>query len=121
MKKSIQFRHISYSEALEQHCDEQIEWLSKHSFEPDNISVYMSIEGHEPKVEIAVKCLHVSYFAEAMTSSFPTAIDQAFQKIGKQLARKKDMVKKHKWKSKVLDSRPAFQSNPGNKTYKKAA
>ncbi len=121
MKKTIQFRHISHSDALEQHCDESIDWLSRHSFTPDDVSVFMSMEGHEPKVEVSIKCHHVTYFAEAQTNSFPSAIDQAFQKIGRQLARKKDQIKKHKWKSKVLENRPAFASQNSSRGYKKAA
>lgn len=121
MKKSVHFRHVDQSEALEEHCSERIEWLTRHTLEPDNVAVFLSFEGFEPKVEVSVKCQHTTYFAEATTSSFPSAIDQAFQKVSRQLSRKKETVKNHKWKQKVLESRPAYQPTPSLRGFKKAA
>ena len=95
MVLNMSFKQMDPSNSIKEHVKEKSERLQKYF--QGKISVTWNF--HHEKQERVVHCHlvgnNMDYFGEANTGDFFASIDQAFDRIEKQLRKHKEIVKDH--------------------------
>ncbi len=95
MVLNMSFKQMDPSNSIKEHVKEKSEKLQKYF--DGKISVTWNFS-HEKQGRVAHCHLvgnNMDYFGEAVTSDFFASIDQAFDRIEKQLRKHKEIVKAH--------------------------
>lgn len=95
MTLTVAGRHIKITDAIEEHLEAKIEKTIKHWADSGDIHVALSVEKHRHLAEITVKTKGSTVHGNHETDDLYKAIDEALDKVEKQL-------RKHKERSKSL-------------------
>lgn len=92
---SISFKHMDTSEALKAYTEEKSERLKKYFNGKVHLTWNFSLENQERVAHCRLVGNHMDYFGEAASGDFHASIDQALDKIEKQIRKHKEIVKDH--------------------------
>lgn len=92
---SISFKHMDTSEALKAYTEEKSERLKKYFDGKIHLTWNFSVENMEKIAHCHLVGNHMDYFGEAGTEDFHASVDQAIDRIEKQIRRHKEIVKDH--------------------------
>jgi ribosomal subunit interface protein len=104
MRIDFKFRHSPQSEELTDYVTSHIEKLEKYEMKPVRVEFTFSTEKTCKRVDVHARGQDIEFHAQAEAEDFFTAVDQALDRIARQLSRKKAKVQEHKAPS--LKSRP---------------
>jgi putative sigma-54 modulation protein len=95
MTLNVSFKHMDSSNALREYAQEKSERLAKYFRGRINVSWNFTIEKQYRVAHCHLVGNNMNYFAEASTEDFYASIDEAIEKIEKQLRKHKEIVKDH--------------------------
>ena len=95
MENHYTFRHMDATEAIKEHAQNASVKLEKFVKPTVNANWIFLVEAGEHKAELRVKGPHVDYFVEARTPNLYHSIDEAVNKMEKQLKKHKEILKNH--------------------------
>lgn len=95
MRVDFKFRHIPHSEELTQYVSERIARLEKFELKPTRIEFTFFSERSCKCVDVQIRGDHLELHAHAEADTFFSSVDQALNKIARQLSKKKDLVQDH--------------------------
>jgi ribosomal subunit interface protein len=96
MRIDFKFRHVPHSEELTAYVTDHIDKLSKFEMKPVRAEFTFTVEKDHKRVDIHVRGEDIEMHAHADAEDFFTGVDQAIQKVAKQLSKKKAKVQGHK-------------------------
>jgi len=85
MKLTVAGRKLKITQGIEDHLDQKMAKATKNLDEAADVHVALSAEKHHHFAEITVKTKGFSVHSEAETDDLYAAMDQAVEKIEKQL------------------------------------
>ena len=95
MKIHMTFKHMDATDALKNHVNDRSEKLKKFVGEATDVNWIFYIEADNHVADLTVQGPHVDLFAQAKTGDMYQSIDEAVDKIEKQLRKQKEIVKDH--------------------------
>lgn len=95
MKIDFKFRHSEPSEELTAYVSERLDRLEKFELKPARMDVTFTAEKTSHRVDIHVRGDHLELHAHSEADTFFSGVDQAIDKIARQLAKKKNRVQGH--------------------------
>ena len=95
MNVNISFKHMDSSDTLKDFIQEKSESLKKYFDGKVSITWNLSMEKLNRVAHCHLIGNHMDYFGEGATEDFKASIDDAFEKIEKQLRKHKEIVKDH--------------------------
>jgi putative sigma-54 modulation protein len=126
MQMNITFRHLEPTEALKSHAREKVEHVQRHVDRPSGAHVVLYVENLKHHADITLKAGSFLVRGQAKSGDMYASIDQAAEKIERQLMKHKEKIKNHKvptpangWKP--LDVRHdvlAAESHPSDRVVK---
>jgi ribosomal subunit interface protein len=96
MKVGFTFRHMKQSEAVIAYTEEKIHKLFKLEMKPSWAEVVVGVQRHLKQVEIKVVGKDMRFVATAEHIDIHQAVDEAIDKIARQMYKKKSKVQNHK-------------------------
>lgn len=96
MKVSMNFRQVAHNKKLEKLVESKITRFDKYELKPSEMKLVFSAKQHLCKAEIFIKGPDLYYKATALADDHMTALDDAMDKLERQLARHKSKVQFHK-------------------------
>lgn len=97
MKVSFTFRHMSYSEALATYGEEQVRKLFKFEMKPSWAEIIVNAQKHHLKqIEVKVVGKDMRFVAKAEGYDVYQVLDEAIDKIARQMYKRKSKVQQHK-------------------------
>ncbi len=96
MRIDFKFRHSAHSDELTAYVTERIGKLEKFEMKPVRVEFTFTTEKHSKRVDIHVRGRDIEMHAHSEADNFFTGVDEAFERIARQLSRKKDKVQAHK-------------------------
>lgn len=96
MRIDFKFRHLPHSEELTAYVSDHVDKLEKYEMKPVRAEFTFSAEKNCKRVDIHIRGEDIEMHARAEAEDFFTGVDQAIQKIARQLSRKKSKVQAHK-------------------------
>ena len=96
MRIDFKFRHSPHSEELTEYVTKHIEKLEKFEMKPVRVEITFTAEKAHKRVDIHVRGQDIEMHAHAESDNFFTGVDEALDRMARQLARKKDKVQAHK-------------------------
>lgn len=104
MKIDMTFRQMDATEALKNHVNQQSERLKKFVPEQTELTWVLFVEADTHVAELRAHGPHIDYFAEAGTPDMYQSIDDAAEKVEKQLRKHKEMLKDHLHRARPSES-----------------
>lgn len=95
MQMNITFRNLDASDSLKEHTRERVERVSKLLDKAGDAHVVLSLERHLHHADITLNCGNLVLRGTDSSSDMYASIDQAMEKIERQLSRHKDKLKHH--------------------------
>lgn len=95
MTLNMSFRHMGSSNALKAYTEEKSDKLAKYFRGKISVTWTFTVEKQSRIAHCHLVGNHMDYFGEASTEDFHASIDQAIDKIEKQLRKHKEIVKDH--------------------------
>lgn len=92
MRIDFKYRHVNASEELTAYVSERIGKLEKFEWKPVRVELTFSQEKTSKRVDIHVRGDHLEMHAHAEGDDFFQGIDDALDKMARQLAKKKALV-----------------------------
>ena len=96
MKIIVTGRHIEMTPALKAYAEERIQHLARYSSLPTEASVILTVEKYRHQAEITFNVNGQSIQAKEETAEMYASIDQAVEKIERQLKKYKDRLHDHR-------------------------
>lgn len=96
MEVNFTFRKTEATEALKTHTYEKLTKLDKYLNKPINAHIIFNVEGFRHTVEITFNNNGVRYVGKGLSNDMYTSIDDAVDRIEKQLRKSKERRKGHK-------------------------
>lgn len=96
MRVDYKFRHISHSTDLTTYVSERLPRLEKFELKPVHIEVTFSEEKTSKRVDFHLRGDHLDMHAHGEAETFFASVDEALDKLARQLAKKKARVQAHK-------------------------
>jgi putative sigma-54 modulation protein len=96
MRIDFKFRHSPQSEELTEYVTNHIDKLEKYEMKPVRMEFTFSTEKTCKRVDVHARGQDIEMHAHSEAEDFFTAVDQALDRIAKQLSRKKAKVQTHK-------------------------
>jgi len=109
MKITVTGRHIEMTPALKAYTEERVQHLAKYSSLPTEASVILTVEKYRHQAEITVNVNGQHIQAKEETAEMYASIDQAVEKIERQLKKHKDRLHDHRSRP---EPSPAGDSEP---------
>lgn len=107
MQLSVTGRHLTLTDALEDHARDKFKRLERHFDHLTNVHVILSVErGGQHRAEATVHGLGRELFADATANDPQVAIDALVRKLDRQVTRHKEKVTDHHRGSGGLKSDP---------------
>ncbi len=100
MNMKLSFKNIESTEALKAFASEKSEKLKKYFDGKIDVSWNFSVEKLNQIAHCHISGNHMDYFGESTSSDLYASIDQAVEKIEKQLRKHKEIVTNHHHKEK---------------------
>ncbi|MGK5090000.1 ribosome-associated translation inhibitor RaiA [Bdellovibrionota bacterium FG-2] len=95
MNLNMSFRHMDSSEAIKRYTTEKSDKLKKFFNGQINVTWNFSVERLEHVAHCHLVGNSMDYFGEAATVDMHSSIDQAVEKIEKQIRKHKEITKDH--------------------------
>lgn len=95
MQINIAFRHMDATEALKTHTHEKSEKLKKYLNGESLMTWTFSVDAGKHVADVHVKGPHLDFFAESQTEDMYQSIEEAIEKLEKQLRKHKEILKDH--------------------------
>lgn len=95
MNISISFKHMDTSDALKAYIEEKTEVLKKYFNGKIHVTWNFSIEHLDRVAHCHLVGNHMDFFGEARTGDFHSSVDEAIDRIERQIRKKKEIVKDH--------------------------
>ena len=92
MDVQIAGRHVQVTEAMESHIWQQVEKLPPFADKVQYLSVTLAVDAGSQLAEILAKSHRADFVAQASSHDMYESIDQAFQKLARQLKRQHDKL-----------------------------
>ncbi|MBI3543791.1 MAG: ribosome-associated translation inhibitor RaiA [Deltaproteobacteria bacterium] len=90
------FKHMDATEALKRHTNERSERIKKFVSDATTECTWIFyLDGDNHVADVRVTGPHVDSFAQAKTADMYQSIDEAVEKVEKQLRKHKEIVKDH--------------------------
>src|SRR5512147_538076 len=96
MQVNITFRHIEPTEALKSHATEKVEHVQRYVDRPSGAHVVLYLENLLHHADITLKAGSFLVRGQAKSADMYASIDQAAEKLERQLKKHKDKLKNHK-------------------------
>lgn len=96
LETTFTFRNMDPTDALRDHSLEKLEKLDKFLIKPLSAHIIFNIDGAMHMAEITLNVKGGRLIGHGTSNDMYTSIDEAVDRIKKQLARKRDRVKGHK-------------------------
>jgi putative sigma-54 modulation protein len=96
MQVNITFRHLDPTEALKSHAREKVEHVQRYIDRPSGAHVVLYVENLQHHADITMKAGSFLVRGQARSPDMYASIDQAAEKIEKQLKKHKERIKNHK-------------------------
>jgi putative sigma-54 modulation protein len=96
MQVNITFRHLEPTEALKTHAKEKVEHVQRYIDRPSGAHVVLYVENLNHHADITMKAGTFLVRGQAKSPDMYASIDQAAEKIERQLKKHKDRLKDHK-------------------------
>jgi len=106
MQVNITFRHLEPTEALKSHAKEKVEHVQRYIDRPSGAHVVLYLENLLHHADITMKAGPFLVRGQAKSPDMYVSIDQAAEKIERQLLKHKDKLKNHKLPAAANGSRP---------------
>lgn len=95
MQVHVTFKQMDATEALKNHANEKTAKLEKFVGGPFTADWVLVVEAKEHIAEVRVHGPHIDFFAEAKTDDMYRSIEDAVDKVERQLRRHKETLKDH--------------------------
>ncbi len=95
MKIHMTFKHMDATEPLKRHVNEKSERFKKFITESVDCTWICFLEADVHVAEVRVHGPHIDYFAQAKTDDLYQSIEDAVEKMEKQLRKHKEILKDH--------------------------
>lgn len=92
---SISFKHMDHSESLKTFIEEKSQTLNKYFNGKVKVTWNLTIEKQNRIAHCHLVGNSMDFFGEGSTDDFKASIDEALDKIEKQLRKRKEIVKDH--------------------------
>ncbi|MBI2346677.1 MAG: ribosome-associated translation inhibitor RaiA [Deltaproteobacteria bacterium] len=89
------FRNLDATDGLRVHAQQKLEKIRKYCLKPITTHVILALENFQHCAEITVVDSGLQYIGHAKSNDMYVSIDQAIDKLARQLQRKKEQVKHH--------------------------
>ena len=96
MDVQITGRHVEVTEPMEEHIRQHVEKLPRYDSKIQYLTVRLDVDSGNQLVEIVAKCHRADLVAEGKGHDIYQSIDEAFAKIGRQIARYHDKLVRNK-------------------------
>jgi putative sigma-54 modulation protein len=96
MQVNITFRHLEPTEALKAHARDKVEHVQRYIDRPSGAHVVLYVENLKHHADITMKAGQFLVRGQARTEDMYASIDQAADKIERQLKKHKEKLKNHK-------------------------
>ena len=106
MQVNITFRHLESSEALKSHARDKVEHIQRYIDRPTEAHVVLHVENLQHHADINLKAGAFLLRGRAKTNDMYASIDQAAEKIERQLKKHKEKLKNHKAPASVNGWKP---------------
>ena len=91
------FKDVDHSEALVQYCEGQIENIAKHLLKESHCQIFYSQGKFDHQIEVVIFNPDSRFKARAKsTESLYLALDEAAEKLSKQILKAKEILQHHK-------------------------
>lgn len=111
MQINVAGLHMEVGEALEAHCQQRLDDLKKYFDKVVDADVTFRNESHRHIAEVTMHASGITLHAEGEGSDFYPAVDDAAQKLQRQLERYKGRMQKHRnRREKITDLPMAFSA-----------
>lgn len=105
MDATFTFRNLEATDGLRGHTLQKLGKLDKYLIKPITTHVILALEHLQHCAEVTLVDNGIQYIGHAKSNDMYASIDQAIQRLARQLQRKKEQVKDHK-KPRAMASRP---------------
>lgn len=95
MKIHMTFKHMDATEALKNQVNEKSERLKRFVGTDTEANWVCYLDGDMHVADLKVKGPHIDYFAQSKTEDMYRSIDEASEKVEKQLKKNKEILKDH--------------------------
>lgn len=95
MQINIAFRHMDATDALKTHVQEKSEKLRKYLGGEAQLTWTFSVDAGVHVADVHAKGPHIDFFAESKTEDMYQSIEEATDKLEKQLRKNKEILKDH--------------------------
>ncbi len=92
MDATITGRHMEVTDAMESQIEQHLQKLQRFDSYVQYLTITLSVDGSVQRVEIVGKCKRHDLLAESKTHDMYAAIDEAFAKLTRQIARDHDKM-----------------------------
>ncbi|MBU4484135.1 ribosome-associated translation inhibitor RaiA [bacterium] len=96
METTFTFRNIEATDAIKDHTSQKLEKIKKFLIKPLNVHIILSIEKFRHQAEITLNADGIQHVSRQQSEDLYTSIDQAVDKLMKQVKKHKERVKAHK-------------------------
>jgi len=96
METTFTFRNMDSTEALKEHSLEKLGKLDKYMIKPSSAHIIFNLDGSEHVAEITLNVKGSRLVGVGKSNDMYTSIDEAVEKIKKQVGRAKERMKGHK-------------------------
>lgn len=96
MRLQVTGLHMEVGESLREHCEEKAQGLKKYFDQVIEVDVNFSKPTHEHKAEVSVHASGIHLRAVGLGTDHYTSMDDATQKLERQLSKYKGRMKKHR-------------------------
>jgi putative sigma-54 modulation protein len=95
MLLNIAFRHMSATDALKSHVETKSEKIRKYTGGDTKVVWTLAVEAGVHHADVRVSGPHQDFSAEGRSESMYQAVDEALEKLEKQLRKNKEILKDH--------------------------
>ncbi len=103
MKLTVTGRKVKITQGIEDHLNKKLEKALANINDAADVHIALAVEKHRHFAEITIKTKGFSVHSESETEDLYTAMDQAVDKIEKQLRKHKDRAKSKQIKQSVAE------------------
>lgn len=109
MRLQVAGVHMQVGESLYNHCEQKVFGLKKYFDQVIDVDVNFSKQSHEHMADISMHAGGIHLHAQGVADDHYTAVDNAVQKLARQLEKYKGRMKKHRSRRQNDDTAlPAF-------------
>lgn len=99
MKITISYKHLDSTEGIDEVTKRKSEKLKKYFDGRIELKWNFTVEKERHVAHCHLMGNHMDYFAEAVTDSIYSGIDEVVAKLERQISRKKEKIRNHKFNS----------------------